>query len=152
MRDVRSFASHGKVPGKIEIAIVKGSVPRNRDKGSTHNPFHGAGIEPRCEPLQITFKVSGLQKPLAEPSQRYIGKGIKVVEHNAPLFFQHLSKPLFHLCLGCGQESPCGIGDEVQLQPCPVLPITHSIELSQGVDARLKDPCPSLRVSLCFTV
>jgi len=101
VRDVRSFASHGKVPGKIEIAIVKGSVPRNRDKGSTHNPFHGAGIEPRCEPLQITFKVSGLQKPLAEPSQRYIGKGIKVVEHNAPLFFS----TSLNLCSICAWDA-----------------------------------------------
>jgi len=58
VRDVCSAASHRKVPSKIEIAIVKVSIPGNRDERSAHHPFDGTRIEAGCKPPQIGFKIT----------------------------------------------------------------------------------------------
>ena len=73
--DIRFRRAVMEPEGEVEIAVVEGAVPGDRDQGAAHEPADRAGVETRHQHLQVAFQVARLHKPAPESSQRDIGKG-----------------------------------------------------------------------------
>jgi hypothetical protein len=147
---VYSSASHREVPSKIEITIVKVSVPGNRDERSAHQPFNGTRIEAGSKTLQVALKIPRLQKPLAESSQRHVGKRKEPVKDDAPSLQEHFTESFLDQCLGGREESPGRIAYQMEFQSRLFYSISQAVELLQGSKACAESPRASLGISLMF--
>ena len=67
----------------VEVAIVEGPVPSDREGVAAHDTGRSCGIKGVDQPLHVALVIAALDEKFEEPADRHVGDRIETVELDA---------------------------------------------------------------------
>ena len=120
--------------GKIEVAIVNGTVVADADLVPAHQIIEDIRIEGATENMDVLGFGALFLQLRPKPADWYIGNGQQVGKPDAPLFVELSAIVAFQRLLIRRKKGPTRILNQIQLQR-RIYPVSYGVQLANRFDA-----------------
>ena len=88
----------------VEVAVVKITIPTDRDSVPAHQSRYGGRVEGADQFLHVVFVVARLEEVVQKPADGEVGDAIQLVENNVLVMTQWLFELSFDGYLAARQK------------------------------------------------